>query len=568
MAVDQDELATIVARIFEATYAPAAHRGLAAEDGPHTPSERGQDDGWIESVVPFLEAALSDGEDGDTGANRESALETSAELPLALCVVDRDLRLKSATPRAHRLLRGPSLLSLSEGSVVGPDRTRRAELARAITSVVDEGSRRPLVWEASNGASQEFLCAPMPGDPASPSAMIVMYVEIGEFDRFCDTLQADHGLTPSEAQVAAHLAQGRSIEEIAAAKGTSANTVRTQVKQALAKTGTRRQGELIALVVNASGSWLRLLDDPPSPPRSPVRRNETGVNDTGMLDLEDGRILGFGDYGPESGQPVVVCHHLFGSRKDTPLDLGLLDRLDVRLIVPERPGIGSSTAVDKHGLLACAEDVAQLVDALGIESFHLLGTSSGGPHAAACAALLPERVRGLGLAASLMPWDELPAGTPVDLTHRFLVGMSRRWPAGVRALLVRRYRAQLGRPDAALIDLIARGNAADVRLFEVPAIAERRLRNVRTAARVAPDVFASELVTLFRPWGFSLRDLRLPIRVWHGRMDDFFSCSQAESLARELPDCRARFRDDWGHFFFYREWEMLLSDLLDSANGD
>ncbi len=558
MAADQDELAAIVARIFEATYSPAIHRGLARHDARMEPDDQRHDDTWIESVVPFLDRALATSPDPES--NDDPLVDAARALPIAICVVDGNLGLRRATPRAYRLLNGASLLSLDAGRITTETSARGTELSDAIASVVGSGTTQSIAWAGPDGVAQEFLCAPLPNGTDEPSAMIVMNVEIGAFDRFCETLERNHGLTPSEAEVAAHLAQGRSIDEIAAAKGTSTHTVRTQVKQAFAKTGTSRQGELIALVLNGSAAWLRLLDDPPEGSRSPVARPGSGRD--GLLELEDGRSLGYGDYGPASGRPVVVCHHLLGSRADAPRDLELLDRLDVRLLVPERPGVGRSTPVDKRSLMACAADVGQLVDALGIERFHVFGASSGGAHAAACAALLPDRVLGLGLAASMMPWDELPAGTPIDLTQRFLVAMARRWPSGVRRLLVRRYRAQLDRPDAALAELLSRGNAADVRLFETPDVSSRRLRDLRAAARVPPEVFADELVSLFRPWGFALCDLAMPVHVWHGRQDDFFSFDQASAIAPRLAEGHATFREDWGHFFFYDEWDRILGDLV------
>jgi DNA-binding CsgD family transcriptional regulator len=55
-------------------------------------------------------------------------------------------------------------------------------------------------------------------------------------------------LTPSEARVALFLAGGRSIEEAAYQLGIARETARSHLKSAFRKTGTHRQGELVALV--------------------------------------------------------------------------------------------------------------------------------------------------------------------------------------------------------------------------------------------------------------------------------------------------------------------------------
>ena len=51
----------------------------------------------------------------------------------------------------------------------------------------------------------------------------------------------------------------------------------------------------------------------------------------------------------------------------------------------------------------CAADAAVVADALGGERFFTIGGSGGGPHAFACAALLPERVAGAATIAGVAP---------------------------------------------------------------------------------------------------------------------------------------------------------------------
>jgi DNA-binding CsgD family transcriptional regulator len=64
-------------------------------------------------------------------------------------------------------------------------------------------------------------------------------------------LQELFGLTAAEAVLAAGLAEGKSIEELAAEQGVSMNTARTQLKSIFAKTGVHRQGQLISLILKS-----------------------------------------------------------------------------------------------------------------------------------------------------------------------------------------------------------------------------------------------------------------------------------------------------------------------------
>ena len=68
-----------------------------------------------------------------------------------------------------------------------------------------------------------------------------------------EVLRTLYGLTRAEAVVAADLAAGLTLEEIAAKANVGIETVRTHVKRAMAKTDTRRQAELVLLVLRSAG---------------------------------------------------------------------------------------------------------------------------------------------------------------------------------------------------------------------------------------------------------------------------------------------------------------------------
>jgi DNA-binding CsgD family transcriptional regulator len=67
-----------------------------------------------------------------------------------------------------------------------------------------------------------------------------------------DIVARRHGLTPAEAKVAVAITSGQSARQIAEALGISYHTLRTHLKHIFAKTNTRRQGELIRLILRHS----------------------------------------------------------------------------------------------------------------------------------------------------------------------------------------------------------------------------------------------------------------------------------------------------------------------------
>jgi pimeloyl-ACP methyl ester carboxylesterase len=80
-------------------------------------------------------------------------------------------------------------------------------------------------------------------------------------------------------------------------------------------------------------------------------------------------------------------------------------RLGIRWVSYDRPGYGGSTSCPGRDVASAATYVARVADPLGIDRFAVMSHSGGGPHALACGALLPKRVRGVvsiaGLARSV-----------------------------------------------------------------------------------------------------------------------------------------------------------------------
>ena len=64
------------------------------------------------------------------------------------------------------------------------------------------------------------------------------------------------GLTAAEAQLVLGLAQGLTLQQVAARAGIGHETARAHLKHAFAKTGTRHQGELVSLILTSEEALL------------------------------------------------------------------------------------------------------------------------------------------------------------------------------------------------------------------------------------------------------------------------------------------------------------------------
>jgi pimeloyl-ACP methyl ester carboxylesterase len=249
--------------------------------------------------------------------------------------------------------------------------------------------------------------------------------------------------------------------------------------------------------------------------------------------LRDGRRLGFAEYGGVHGRPVLWFHGTPGGRRQIPAVARVLAlERDVRLIALERPGVGLSTRHLYASLLDWADDVEQFTSSLQLDRFAVVGLSGGGPYALACAARMPTRVVAgavLGGVAPTRGADALPGGL-VGLAAQVAPALTLlREPLALGTWLALR----LLRPVASqALEVYARiSPESDRRIFADPLMKQMFLDDLLLASRTQMYAPVYDLVLFTRPWGFSVRDVKVPIDFWHGDSDNIVPLSHSEHLA-------------------------------------
>ena len=150
---------------------------------------------------------------------------------------------------------------------------------------------------------------------------------------------------------------------------------------------------------------------------------------TASVTLPDGRDLAYEEYGDPAGFPVLSFHGGLSSRLLDSAPAHQAARVaGVRLLSPDRPGIGLSTYQRGRRLVDWPADVAHLTDALGIERFAVMGWSAGGAYAVVCAAKLGRRVTAAALLSSAVPLDQYGTTRGLSFEDRVLLVLSRRMP--------------------------------------------------------------------------------------------------------------------------------------------
>jgi pimeloyl-ACP methyl ester carboxylesterase len=282
-----------------------------------------------------------------------------------------------------------------------------------------------------------------------------------------------------------------------------------------------------------------------------------------VIQLADGRALGFSLYGPLDGTPVLYCHTLPGCRLQPAWVEPMTHKLGVLVVTPDRPGFGLSDFQARRTVLDWPRDGGAVMDSLGFERFHVLGASSGGVYALATCLVMPERIVAAGIVTGVTPKDEagiIHVAAP-PLVH-WGVRRSIRFSRLVHALVIQGMRHK---PERALDALKKTLSAPDQAVLNSPEGSSFLVRASLEAARNGVRGWVYDDWLLNSPWGFSPSDISptFPFHLWWGDDDLAIPLRHGEELAREVPGAQLRVFPGDGHFSaMFERIEEVVTDLL------
>jgi pimeloyl-ACP methyl ester carboxylesterase len=269
--------------------------------------------------------------------------------------------------------------------------------------------------------------------------------------------------------------------------------------------------------------------------------------------LADGRTLHVYDEGDLQGSAVVAHHGTPSSGRLSSAHAEDAAARGIRLIGYDRPGYGGSSARPGRSIGDAAGDVAELLEAFGVERFATWGFSGGGPHALACAALLSDRCVAAATLASVAPYgaegldwlegmgeantrdfDALLAGPDVlepmllrDQAEMFSAG-----PDGLRQAML----TVLSPLDQAAL---------------TPEVAEWLYAVMAEGAAKRVEGFRDDNLACVRPWGFDPADIRAPVLLLQGVQDLMVPPTHGRWLAARIPGVEAEISDAEGHITLF-----------------
>ena len=289
-----------------------------------------------------------------------------------------------------------------------------------------------------------------------------------------------------------------------------------------------------------------------------------------LLTLADGRTLEFRASGPEDGLALVIQHGTPGSLARFRVFEEQAERRGLRLVTYSRPGYGSSTRQPGRVVADVAADLEAVLDHLGAERCVTLGWSGGGPHALACAALLPSRVAAVASVAGVGPFgqDDLDfmAGMGEENVVEFGAAV-----AGAGDLTPALRGAAEALRDAEPADLIeamstllppADRAALDGRNGED--LAAMMTAGLQTGA----DGWIDDDLAFVAPWGFDPAAIRIPVSVWQGEQDLMVPFAHGRWLAEHIPGAAVHLQPGRGHLsIFFENIDEIFDGLVAAAQG-
>jgi len=284
--------------------------------------------------------------------------------------------------------------------------------------------------------------------------------------------------------------------------------------------------------------------------------------DEGVLDLSDGRRLGYASYGRADAPPVVYCHGFPSNRLEFQLIQPVLERrgVDARVVVLDRPGYGKSSHLPKRTFSDWPGDVAEAANQLGLDGFAVVGVSGGGPYALACGHLLADRVSRVGVVVGVAPREATGMEEAASIDGPSANRLLRRLQFTMSA-----YAFKKGQEDRFVDQTVAAMGDADREVLNRPEVRQWFIEMTREAFIQGGRTADLEAGLYRRPWGFDPAQVNVETRLWYAGEDRTVPASAGRWLADRMVDAEIVVWPQHGHL----SWMVAdeAADVIAATRG-
>jgi pimeloyl-ACP methyl ester carboxylesterase len=282
------------------------------------------------------------------------------------------------------------------------------------------------------------------------------------------------------------------------------------------------------------------------------------------ITLHDGRVLGYAEYGDPTGSPIFYFHGGQESRLSSLFMDSTAKELNIRLMSPDRPGIGLSTFQANRKILDWGADIVQLADSLNINRYSIFGLSGGAPHVLACVYNDSSRIDNASIISGATPNNY--KGTlkgiwlPVKLIHWFA---GKRNDKQLRKFIQNDFESLVNKPDKRMKQFQNFLPKPDKRLLtEKPEYGWEFINGSIESYRQGIDGVVQEWKLYVADWQIDLNKVQFPITLWYGVEDKMAPKNRAKYYKEALPNSTLHLIDNEAHFSLIRNHiREILIDL-------
>jgi pimeloyl-ACP methyl ester carboxylesterase len=286
-----------------------------------------------------------------------------------------------------------------------------------------------------------------------------------------------------------------------------------------------------------------------------------------FLTLPNGRKLAYAEFGKPDGYPVLYFHASPSSRLE-PLLIGdeVFRQFGLRVIAPDRPGVGGSDFQSNREFSDWPKDVLFLADKFGVEKFSVLGISGGGGYAVVCAAKVPERLSKVVIASGAWRIDSEALkgiGFPMNLQWQIAKHAPIVLPLMLRMMIKLMSQPRKGGSEQVSAPPNNIMPAADHEVMLQPgrlAINQQVLGECMKQGSKGP---VWDMRLYVRKWDFDLAAIQIPLTLFHGEQDRNVPVGLVHRMVKRLPSAELVTYPEDGHISTYiNHFDQIAKALM------
>lgn len=276
------------------------------------------------------------------------------------------------------------------------------------------------------------------------------------------------------------------------------------------------------------------------------------------------------DYGPVSGDPVLMVHGLGAQLVHWPPHLiNFLQAHNFRPITYDNRDVGLSSRFlgtpsfildyikyflripikSEYTIDDMADDGIKLLEQLNINESHVLGTSMGGMIAQIICAQYPQKVKSFTLIASTASTPS-PINAPTKPVRKLMLERSKNPGASVEDVIKR---------EIKIVSLIGMKG----RIVDTPEFREEIIQNLNRAQDGSG--YARQLLSILASKDRlkKIQKIKAPTLIIHGKHDPMIRLKNAYKMHKLIPQSNLKIIDDMRHLIEPEILRQFESDLLD-----